>query len=259
MGGRFEPRAVVFDMDGLMFDSEREVQYAWDVTGEELGYGKLGHNIYHTLGMDRQGRERYFKERYGDDFPVERFQQRYREVAIAYARKRGIVAKPGLYELLEAVRARGIPAAVATSSSREHAYRNLEGSRTLPYFQAVICGNMVTEAKPSPQIYLRACEALGVRPQEAAALEDSYNGLRAAAAAGMKAIMVPDLQTDDAPVRDILYARVKSLLDVIELFGWTEKDGAAKERRVRKQPDPKGSEDERQLEERRTAGEEKRQ
>lgn len=224
MDRKFEPRAVVFDMDGLMFDSEREVQYAWDVAGEELGYGRLGHHIYHTLGMNRAAREQYFREQYGNDFPTERFRERYRKAAADYAARRGLVPKPGLYEILEAVKARGLPAAVATSSSREHAYGNLEKSGTLSYFQAVICGNMVTEAKPSPQIYLRACEALGVQPEEAAALEDSYNGLRAAAAAGMKAVMVPDLLQDDRPVRGLIYAKAESLLGVMELFGWT--DGA---------------------------------
>ena len=70
--------AVVFDMDGLMFDSERVVMYSWDEAGKQMGYGPLGHNIYHTLGMGAESRERYFKKTYGADFPYEQFKQLYR-------------------------------------------------------------------------------------------------------------------------------------------------------------------------------------
>ena len=216
----FTPKAVVFDMDGLMFDSEREVQYAWDITGEELGYGRLGHHIYHTLGMNRNSRETYFKEHCGSDFPFERFQDRYREVAGQYSATHGTPVKPGLYELLEGLREREIPMAVATSSSPHHAYHYLEKGGVSDFFRVVVTGDMVTKAKPDPQIYLIACARLGVNPADALALEDSYNGLRAAYRAGMKPVMVPDLLTDDGPVREIIYAKADTLLEVKEMFGW---------------------------------------
>lgn len=216
----FIPKAVVFDMDGLMFDSEREVQYAWDITGEEMGYGRLGHHIYHTLGMNRNSREAYFKEHCGADFPFEKFQDRYREVAGEYSAVHGIQAKPGLYELLEALKKRKIPMAVATSSSPGHAAHYLEHSAVKAYFQVIVTGDMVTKAKPDPQIYQIACSRLGVDNGCTLALEDSYNGLWAAYRAGMKPVMVPDLLKDDAPVREIIYAKADSLLDVKEMFGW---------------------------------------
>lgn len=220
MRENFVPRAVVFDMDGLMFDSEREVQYAWDVTGEEMGYGKLGHNIYHTLGLNKRAREAYFKEKYGQDFPYEEFQERYRSVVYEHTKQQGSRAKPGLYELLESLAKRGIPMAVATSSSPEHAALYLKNGKISGYFQTVVTGNMVTKAKPDPQIYQIACEKLGVKPEEALALEDSYNGLRSAHRAGMKAVMVPDLLKDPSPVEDIIYAKAETLLEVKEMFGW---------------------------------------
>lgn len=220
MKKKFVPSAVIFDLDGLMFDSEKEVQYAWDVTGEEMGYGKMGHHIYHTLGMNRASREVYFKEHYGQDFPYERFQQRYREVVHRHIEVGQIPAKPGLYELLEALKKRGIPMAVATSSSPQHARMYLERGGAAGYFREVITGDMVTKAKPDPQIYQIACEKLRVRPGNALALEDSYNGLRAAYRAGMKAVMVPDLLTDISPVEDLIYGKAESLLQVKEMFGW---------------------------------------
>lgn len=220
MDGGFKPKAVVFDMDGLMFDSEKEVQYAWDVTGQEMGYGKLGHNIFLTLGLNKDSRERYFKEHYGWDFPFDAFQERYRTVVDEYTRIHGSPAKPGLYELLDSLKERGVPMAVATSSTPRHAARYLKNGRAEGYFQAIITGDMVTKAKPDPQIYLLACEKLGVDPKDALALEDSYNGLRSAHSAGMKAVMVPDLLKDSTPVDDIIYAKVDTLLDVKEMFGW---------------------------------------
>lgn len=220
MGGRFVPKAVVFDMDGLMFDSEKEVQYAWDVTGQEIGYGKLGHNIYHTLGLNKDCRMAYFKEHYGQDFSYEKFQEHYREVIHEHIRRHGSSAKPGLYELLDSLKKLGIPMAVATSSSPSHAAMYLENGMVTEYFQVIITGDMVTMAKPDPQIYRLACERLAVAPEQALALEDSYNGLRSAHRAGMKAVMVPDLLTDSTPVDDIIYAKVSSLLEVKELFGW---------------------------------------
>lgn len=220
MSGKFEPKAVVFDMDGLMFDSEKEVQYAWDIAGQEMGYGKLGHNIYNTLGLNKNSRRAYFMENYGQDFPFEEFQERYREVVQEYTRMHGSPAKPGLYELLDSLKERGIPMAVATSSSPNHASRYLENGRVMEYFQVIITGDMVTMAKPNPQIYQLACEQLGVAPEMALALEDSYNGLRSAHRAGMKAVMVPDLLKDSTPVDDIIYAKVSSLLEVKAMFGW---------------------------------------
>lgn len=205
---------VVFDMDGLMFDSERIVQYSWDTAGIKMGYGKLGHHIYHTLGFNRQKREQYFKEKYGQDFPFETFLEVYRAAFYEYVKENGLPAKKGLHELLEELRKQQIPMAVATSSSHDHAVNNLKQEGILEYFQTVITGNMVSEAKPSPEIYQKACLGLGLAADEVLALEDSYNGIRSAHSAGMVTIMIPDLLTDSSCVDDILDGKMESLLEV---------------------------------------------
>lgn len=220
MEEKYTPRAVIFDLDGLMFDSEREVMVAWDITGEKMGYGKLGHNIYHTLGLNKDSRMAYFKEHYGADFPYETFQTNYRIEAHKYARENHSQAKPGLYELLEGLKASGIPMAVASSSSPEHARTYLDRNRVREYFQVILTGDMVTKAKPDPEMYLTVCEKLRVRPEDALVLEDSYHGIRAAFAAHIPVIMVPDLLTDSSPVDDMLLAKVDTLLDVKAMFGW---------------------------------------
>ena len=104
--------------------------------------------------------------------------------------------------------------AVATSSSQEHALGNLEKEGISGYFQAVITGNMVSRAKPDPEIYLKACQGLKLPPSKVLALEDSYNGLRSAHQAGMITVMVPDLLKDSSCVEDILDGKMDSLLEV---------------------------------------------
>lgn len=207
-------KGVVLDMDGLMFDSERIVQYSWDVAGKQLGLGALGENIYHTLGFNRERRKIYFQEKYGEDFPFEKFQESYRTAYHVYVKEHGLPVKKGLHELLRYLQEEGIQMAVATSSSGEHARRNLRQEGIEGVFTAVITGDMVSRAKPDPEIYEKACRALGLLPQETLALEDSYNGLWAAYRAGMVTVMVPDLLTDSSSVDAIIEKKLDSLLAV---------------------------------------------
>lgn len=209
-----EIKGVVFDMDGLMFDSERIVRLSWDQAGEQLGMGKLGHNIYHTLGFNYEKRKEYFKGKYGEEFPFEKFQELYRHFFHEYVRNHGLPVKPGLHEILDFLWEEKIPMAVATSSSREHAESNLKREGIWKYFQAVITGNMVTRGKPWPEIYEKACIAINLSPKQVLALEDSYSGLRAAHRAGMITVMVPDLLTDSSCVDEILDGKMNSLLEV---------------------------------------------
>ena len=193
----FYPEAVVFDMDGVMFDSERIVQYSFNKAVEEMGYGLLGdENICFTLGMNRAGRKAYFKEKYGQDFPYDAFQERYSEIYKEYVKRNGLPVKPGLYEILEVLEKKGIPTAVATSSSRENALENLRRAGVLKKFRAVITGDMVREAKPDPEIYQKACACLDIEPEKAMALEDAPKGIIAAKRAGMYAVFVPDILED---------------------------------------------------------------
>lgn len=213
---QFPVKAVVFDMDGLMLDTERVIQYTWDVTGEKLGYENFGENILNTLGISRVQRNAYFMEKYGADFPLQKFLDGYHQVYEKVEQTQGIPKKKGLVELLHVLKEKKIPMAVATSTHQEHSVPELKKQGVLDYFQVVVTGDMVTKGKPDPEIYRTACEKLGVRPQEALALEDSYNGIRSAYRAGMKVIMIPDLLTEEEPVRECLYGKMESLQQVAE-------------------------------------------
>ena len=211
-------QAVVFDMDGLMFDTERMIQRSWDVVGVRMGFGKMGKDIYHTLGLNNAERERYFKDTYGEDFPYPEFRENYRAEVSRDTEENGTPVKKGLYELLEVLREKRLKLAVATSSSYESAAKLLEEAKVSDYFHAIVTGNMVEHSKPAPDIYRKACEALEVAPESALALEDSYNAIGSAHAAGMKLIMIPDLLTDSTCVDALLYGKMDSLSEVAELL-----------------------------------------
>lgn len=212
----FPVKGVVFDMDGLMLDTERVIKYSWDVTGAQLGYEKFGDNIYNTLGMSRKQRDCYFLGKYGENFPLQKFLDGYHQVYQNYEKTHGIPKKQGLVEFLDFLDKRGIPMAVATSTHQEHSVPELKRQGIFHYFQKVITGDMVEKGKPDPEIYSKACKALEVIPEEAIALEDSYNGIRSAYRAGMKAIMVPDLLQDEEPVKECLYGKMESLSAVMQ-------------------------------------------
>lgn len=213
---KFPFRGVVFDMDGLMIDTERVIRYSWDVMGEKMGYVRFGDNIFQTLGMSRVQRNHYFLEKYGEDFPLQEFLDGYHQVYEAYERQKGIPRKKGLLELLELLKSREIPMAVATSTHQEHSIPELKKQGIFSYFSAVITGDMVKRGKPDPEIYRTACEQLRILPEETLALEDSYNGIRSAAGAGLKVIMVPDLLVDEKPVQECIYGKMESLAVVAQ-------------------------------------------
>lgn len=208
--------AVVFDMDGLMIDSERVVQYSWGVAGKRMGYDHLDEDIYHTLGLNRKGRERFFRQKYGESFPFEYFLEEYRKEYAAYMKAHGIPPKKGLYQLLSFLKEKNIPLAIATSSSEESAVRSLKELGVYEDFGGYVFGDMVTHSKPHPEIYERACAAIGSIPEETVALEDSVNGIKSAYRAGLIPVMVPDLVRDTREADPLLAARKRDLQEVAE-------------------------------------------
>lgn len=205
---------VIFDMDGLMFDTERVISHAWDLVGEQMGYGALGAHIRCTLGLNLKGRGEYFRKVCGQDFPFDEFTDRYRKETALYMEKRGVPVKPGLYQLLAWLEERKIPMAVATSASRRYAEEKLRQTNVFSCFKEIICGDQVQFSKPHPQIYRCAVEALGIKPEEAAALEDSPKGLEAALNAGLMAVMIPDLLEEAPGLENRLTAKLRSLEEV---------------------------------------------
>lgn len=219
-----EMKAVVFDMDGLMFDSERIVQLSWQKAGLLMINRDLGKEIYHTLGFNRQKRRDYFYQLLGEKFDFETFQVLSSFYYYQYVKNNGLLIKKGLKELLLYLKENQYKIAIATSSSYKTTMNHLKNAHIEDYFDAIITSDFVTKAKPDPQIYILACQKLGVKPQEAYALEDSYHGIKAAYYAHMKAIFVPDLLKDDTVIKDYIETKCDSLLEVIEYIRRNEKN-----------------------------------
>lgn len=211
-------KGLIFDMDGLLFDSERVVQQSWNYVGNMLGYGNLGEHIYHTIGMNRAGREIYFREHVDTDFPMARFNEMTRARYYEILQKFGIPTKLGAKELLQSAKKKGIRIALATSSSRDHAEAMLERYDLAKFFDGCVCGDMVTKSKPDPEIYEKARALIDIPAQNAVALEDAPSGVRSAEAAGMRVIMVPDLVEPSEEILALVWKRCDSLSDVIELL-----------------------------------------
>ena len=205
-------------MDGLLFDSERVVQQSWNYAGNILGYGNLGEHIYHTIGMNRAGREIYFREHVDADFPMARFNEMTRTRYYEILEQTGSPMKPGAKALLQAAKDAGVRIALATSSSRDHAEAMLERYDLAKFFDGCVCGDMVIKSKPDPEIYEKARRLIDVPAKNAVALEDAPSGVRSAAAAGMRVIVVPDLVEPPEEILALAWKRCDSLSDVIGMI-----------------------------------------
>ena len=211
-------RAVLFDMDGLMFDTERLIAGIWDRIGEEHGFGRLSSVMAETMGM-RSGVREIFLHHFGENFPYGWFREEYRRRMDDEIRKNGLPVKPGLYLLLGWLKRRGnFRLAVASSTSRAHVVQYCATARVTEYFDALVCGDMVSRGKPDPEIYLTAAQKIGVPPREALVLEDSPNGCFAGLCAGANVVMVPDRVQPDKALRPRLAAVAGSLAEVIPLL-----------------------------------------
>ncbi|MCX9154727.1 HAD family phosphatase [Niveibacterium sp. 24ML] len=209
-------RAVVFDMDGLLLDSERIAYACGREACEALGLPWREETALAMIGRNARDNAALLLGLFGESRHVaahsEEFARRY-EAIIAEGR---IPLKPGVHELLDQLDARGLPRAVATSTSHARAVFKLERCGLAARMHAVIGGDQVAQGKPAPDIFLAAAARLGVAPAQCLALEDSNAGARAALAAGMAVRIVPDLLPPDQDVLTAGARALTSLFDVIE-------------------------------------------
>lgn len=205
----FFPEAVLFDMDGLMLDSERAINACMAQVAGDLGHDVPDSLWLRMIGGGEAKCRGLLADCIGDDAAVELLAQaeaRYDAVADA-----GIPHRPGIIELLDWLLARGIPRAVATSTRRPLAMRKLAAAGLLPYFDAVCTSSDVPKPKPAPDVYLLAASTLAIDPARCLVLEDSPTGVRAALAAGMTPVQVPDLLEPDDATRALGHRIVASL------------------------------------------------
>lgn len=195
MGGimmQNDPIAVVFDMDGVLFDSESVYIEGYVMYAAE--YPQIRETSLSCIGANGIRTREIFMEKYGEDFPFDAYYRKVKD----YVASHPIPLKPRVHSILSWCREQGLPTALASSTRRESVMRMLNEAKLTAYFDVIVCGDMVSHSKPHPEIFLAAADRLGVQPQDCYVIEDSYNGIRCARNAGMHPIMVPDiLQPDD--------------------------------------------------------------
>ncbi|MEE0800818.1 MAG: HAD family phosphatase [Gemmiger sp.] len=209
-------RGVIFDMDGLMFDTERIWDTFWAPCCRKLGLPEPPASFYSGgRGLAGDKLKAHIAETYGKDAG------RLLDEVWAYGNeqfRKGVPCKPGLKELLAYLEQRGMPRIVASSSPKTMIECNLQTTGTARYFHDVVCGYDVDKCKPDPAIFLEAARRIGVDIHDCLVLEDSYNGVRAGHASGAVTIMVPDLMPVTDEMRSLYDACCRDLFEVREMF-----------------------------------------
>ena len=211
-------RAVLFDMDGLLVDSERVAMLMDVEAGKRTGYPITWEIALRTLGVTRQRSIEIYTEAFGR-FSPEKFYPVFDALTEEAALKGEMHAKKGAEELLKYLTDRGIPYAVATSSPLDHARLRLSSAGLWQYFSVFATGREVKRSKPAPDIFLLAAEKLGAKPEGCLVLEDSPNGVKAGRAGGMQVCMVPDLApygAELAPYCDHVCEDLSQVIDLME-------------------------------------------
>jgi len=209
--------AVIFDMDGLIFDTERPIRRVVLEAALAVGF-EMPDAFYRTLiGVPGPECDALIQAHFGPEFPFRVFNDACR-AEISRVLGDGVAIKPGAAELIGELYARQVPIALATSSGREHAERHLGAADLRRFFSAVATRNDVSRGKPHPDLFLKAAGDLQVAPERCLVLEDSHNGVRAAHAAGCLPVMVPDLLDATDEIRQLCVLIARDLHEVRVLF-----------------------------------------
>lgn len=209
-------KAVIFDMDGLMIDSERVTYNEYVKKLAQLGHHDFTEELYRNcLGKNKQGICQVFIDHYGQDFPMDEVWDDV-HVWIDESLRQYVPKKKGLVELLEYLKANNYKTIVATSSGRARVDEILKNADLTKYFDDTICGDEVTHGKPHPEIFLTACQKLDVKPEEALVLEDSEAGILAAYDGRIDVICVPDMKYPEPQFVEKVTKIVDSLDEVID-------------------------------------------
>ena len=207
-------KAVIFDVDGTLLDTERIYMKAWKEAAAEAGYVMPDSVLQKTRAVNTKDAARIFEEEIGNGFSYQAVRPIRVRIAEEIIKRESPILKPGVLELLAFLEGKGIRLSVASSTNQQGTREHLAESRILDRFEVGVGGDMVTNGKPHPDIFLKAAEALGAAPEECIVVEDSPAGIRAARAAGMKAVLVPDQAAITQEIIDMADVVLNSLLEM---------------------------------------------
>lgn len=209
-----EIKAVVFDMDGVIFDTERMFLDAWRTIGEKYQIDDVENSAIKCIGLSQEDSMNLLLNRYGKDFPLEKYRSEIWEMVEHKMKTEGMPIKTGVREILDFLSKASIPLGLASSTDIERVVSSLENANLKHYFDVIIGGNMIEHSKPDPQIYLLACKKLNVQPKNTVAIEDSKNGIISAYRAGINPIVVPDILQPDEEILKMACKKFDNLLEV---------------------------------------------
>ena len=211
-------RSVIFDMDGVLIDTEKHYNAAWCEAARGAGFDFTRQHALMLRSLDARLASKLMKDIFGERFDYFAIREVRRKLVAERLEQYGLEKKAGIDELLDFLKEKGIKTAVATATPIELTYQHLETIGVKDKFDKIVSAKQVANGKPAPDVYLYACGQIGEKPEDCIAVEDSPNGVKSAYAAGCKPVMVPDLTQPDEELMPMLYGVAETLIDIQQLI-----------------------------------------
>ena len=221
-------KAVIFDMDGVIFDTEKVYLDIWIEVFEKYGY-KMTKELYvNVMGTGRKNVIKTFLENFGDDLPIEKMYEEKDNQLFYIIENQGIPLKEGVKELFSMLKEKDYKIALATSAKKERVEKQIKDKWLKESFDAIVCGDDVEKGKPSPDIFLKAAKEIDVEPENCFVVEDSPSGIKAAFSGGMKGIHVEDLKVADEEILKYCQKNFKNLQEIKKYLSCEQIDNNSK-------------------------------
>lgn len=215
---QFPVTGVLFDMDGVVLDTEKLYCRFWREAAMALGYPMTVEQALGMRSLNAQAGQQKLESYFGPGVSREAMKQKRVELMDAYVSIHGVDPKPGIHELLDVLKHRGIRTAITTSSPMDRVRRYLRPLGLLDKFDCLCSGHDVPHGKPEPDIYLHGAASIGLQPCECLAIEDSHAGVLSASRAGCLTVLIPDLDEPAEETLVPLYACCEKLADILNLL-----------------------------------------